>query len=126
MQRTPCWQIGIRSPGSFWPIGSGVQLKGRNRHIKARAVFSHKEITALHAACGRWNLAAAGVLKALTWLEQGLVAHDPQAANLLRLIGFTLNDPVPADQLRADRAGIGDLYGVGMPIDLRRRIRLLC
>ena len=52
--------------------------------------------------------------------------HHAQAANLLRLIGFALNDPMPADQLRADRAGIGDLYGVGMPIDLRRRIRLLC
>lgn len=89
------------------------QAKFSNRCLKAGAVFSDTKVTAVHGAGRCTNLAAAGVLKALAGFEQWLVAYYAKTFDFTNFIVAVGDQPMAADQLRADAADVGDGDRVG-------------
>jgi hypothetical protein len=80
--------------------------------VKTLAIFGHKEVAAVHGAGGCAQARAAGVLKRLTGLQQGLLADHAQAAHTLGVAGGVVDVPLAGNQLRGDLARIGDGDGV--------------
>ena len=68
---------------------------------------------------------AAGVFEALAGLEQRLCAHHPEAAHLLHQALRIGDDPVTADELRRDAAGVAQRDGVSEDVSARGFVRLL-
>ena len=79
----------------------------------------------MHGACGCSQARAAGVLKFLTGLQQGLVPHHAQAFDFfVKTIGI-IHAPRPGDQLRGDFACVGNGDAIGECVEITCRIRLL-
>ena len=96
-----------------------------NSRFELGAVFGHHLVAALHGADRRGQGAAAGVFEAFSRFEQGLLAHHAQSPDLLFLIFRVRDDPVAADELGGDIAGIGDGDGVGEDVASFRCVGLI-
>lgn len=98
--------------------------KEGDRAIKAMPIGGDKEKTAVHAAMGRGQAAAADVLKRLPRLQQGLLPDHAQPLNFLNVPDSIGDLPMARDQLRGHRTLIGEGDGVGELVI--RLARLLC
>ncbi len=96
-----------------------------DRRLKARPVFGHEKIVAVHRALRRIELAAAGVLERLTRLNQWLLPYDTEPFDFLHPTIGILNQPVAADELGGNRPMIADRDGVGETVDAFFRVRLI-
>ena len=84
-----------------------------DRHFEFGAVVGDHLVAAVHGADRGGDDAATGVFEAFAGLQQGLLADHAEAADFLYLAVGVGDDPVAADQLRGDVAGIGDGDGIG-------------
>ena len=100
---------GTRSCG----LSLRFKYEQRNRNIKTVAIDSDKKETTVHRAVGSTQAAAAGVLKRLTWIQEGLMADHTQSLNVFGMSFCIGNDPMSGNQLRRDGACIGESNGVG-------------
>src|SRR5690242_12224040 len=94
------WSMRDRCSVQHAVAAAVVQHEGRDLDFEAPGVLGHAEVAAMHAAAGRAEATAAGVLERLARLEQGLLADHAEALDLLGLAEFVGDDPVPGDQLR--------------------------
>lgn len=101
------------------------QDKFRNRHVEAVPIFGDTEITAFHAALRRRQRTTATVFKALTWLQQGLMADYAQALHFLHLVFGIRDHPVTRNQLCCHSTGIFDRDRIGKHVIVAIRIRLI-
>ena len=84
------------------------QGEGRNRRVEVPSVLGHHLIGAAHGPDGRLEMRAAAVFEAFAGLEQRLLSDHAQALDLDDLVVGVGDDPMPADELRGNRAGVGD------------------
>ena len=98
------------------------QSKLFDRRLKARTVFGHKEIVAVHRALRCIQLAGAGVFERLTRLNQRLLPHDTESFDFLHPAVGILDQPVAADELGGDRPVIADRDGVSEAVDAFFRV----
>ena len=110
---------------AFTAVAQGIQHEHGDVDVKSFAVLGHAKIAAVHGARGCAQAGAAGVLKHLAGLQQGLVAHHAQAFDLLMQALGVIDVPSAGNQLRANVAGISNQHGIGEGIKAIFRRRLL-
>lgn len=103
-----------------------LQHKQGHGHLKAMTVGRDKKEAAMHGAVRGANARAAGVLEGLPRVEQRLLADHAQAFDFFCVALRVVDDPVPGDQLRGNRACVGEAYRIGemveaLPSFFRRR-----
>lgn|SRR5690606_3568706 len=81
-------------------------------HLERNAIITDAVIAAPHGTERRGQRTSAGVFECFTRRQQGLLAHDAKAANLLNLLIRISDDPVTADDLGGVFAIIGNTHGV--------------
>ncbi len=108
-----------------WRVAQGVQHKHGNVDIEFFTVFRHAKVAAVHGAGGCAQAGAAGVLKLLAGLEQGLMAHDAQAPDFFVHALGIVHVPCARDQLCGDASHVGDGDRVGKHVQPALWIRLV-
>ena len=103
----------------------GLQQECGYGAVEALTVFCDAKETAMHAAVGATQAAAAGVLKSFARFEQRLMPDDTQAFDFLHMTIGVTDNPMAGDQLGCHGAGISDRDGVGKGVLKTVRIRLL-
>src|ERR1700704_2625868 len=101
------------------------QGEGRNGRVELLSVFGHHLVRAAHGPDCRLQMRATAVFEALAGLEQRLLSDHAEALDLDDLVVGVGDDPMTADQLRGNRAGIGDRDRVRKDILVLRRVRLV-
>ncbi len=89
------------------------QHEGGDVGTEAVAVRRCHLVTAVHGADGGFEHAAAGVAERFARCEQRLFAHHALSMNFLHVAGAVGDDPMAADELRGNAAGVvdGDVVG---------------
>ena len=76
-----------------------AQGEGRNRRIELLSLRRDHLIGAVHRPKRGGERTARGVLKRLSWCENGLLTNNPWTFYFLDLAIGIGNDPVPTDEL---------------------------
>ena len=96
-----------------------------NRRLESRAVGRDHLVAAAHGADRRGDRGAARVLEALARLQQRLRADHAEAAHLLHQALRVGDDPVAADELRGNGAGVVNRDRVCEDIAVRALVGLV-
>jgi hypothetical protein len=88
------------------------QRKRRNLDVKLFVALVDHLIGSVHRAEGHRQRAAGGVLKALTWCQDGLVPDDARTSDLLHFSNRIGDHPMAADQLYGVRTFVRDRNSV--------------
>src|SRR5688572_14050375 len=118
------WTWRRKMQRSVQDAGNGESELG-NVRLEAGAVLGDHLVGALHRAHRRGYRRAAGVLEALTRLQQRLRADHAEPAHFLDDALGIGDDPVPADELRGDAPGVADGDGVGEDVAAGRLVGLV-
>ena len=105
MMRAACGTLPTMRRVSVQRAGNR-QRKRRDRNVEREAVLREHLVRAAHRADRRRDAGAARVFEALARLQHRLLAHDPLPADFLDPLLGVGDDPVPADELRGDAAGV--------------------
>ncbi len=106
-------------------IAERIEHKHGNVHIKLLTIFGHAKVAAVHGARGRAQARAAGVLKLLAGLQQGLMTHYAEAFDFfMRAVGV-VHIPCARNQLGRHVAHIGDGDGVSERVQTAVGVGLL-
>src|SRR5437667_156368 len=106
------------------PAGPRSSREQRNRRVEGMTVFGEHLIGPAHRPDRGFEVRATAVFEALARFEQRLLADDAEALDLEHLVVGVRDDPVAADELSGDAAGVSQHDRVSEDVLVLGRIGL--